>query len=321
MPLVVVRKARPSYVDVPVPEPALRREYTIATRHEPRFARSFLRLVRGLLTKDVKKDLLVAIRLAAAGDATIEDVVAVVPWWSSADPLAEKLWAIFAANMEDAYTEIIEDAGESEFRHQGWPLKFEVQKQIRGDPSKLRVPLNPFSIRWIRDRAAKLVREVSVEQQATLRAILAKGFEEGRRPISILQEIEDTVGLLVREWQAVAKRNELLASTGMPEAARRTAVAKYTKQLLRNRAERIARTETISAYTKGLEDSWQLASEDGVIAGEQALKEWVELTASPRTCKICEKGNNGLGGQLAPLGKPFVSAIIGEIDRPPAHPH
>lgn len=320
MPLVVsVRKSAklPAYVDAPIPEPALRRENVIAGRHIPTFSRAYLSMVRGLLTPGVKSDLLDAMREADAGRMTIEEVVNVVPWWNPADPLSNMLWTMLAARVETAYTQTIEDAGESEYRAQGWPIKFEVQKQIQGDPRRLFVPINPFSARYIRTRSAKLVAEASADQKSLIRAILSKGFAEGRRPISILEQIEQVVGLTEREWGYVSRRDDLLAETGMPDDARKTAVDRYADQLLSKRARRIGRTETVDAYSKGLEDSWDIAKDSGIISGAQVYKVWVELTASPRTCKICR----GLGRQPAPLGQSFVSDIIGEIDRPPAHPH
>ncbi len=315
MPVIVAKAARkPAYVDAPVPEPALRREHAMVSTHEPRFARAWLRTVRGLLTPDVKRELLAGIRGFQAGTLTVDEAVAAVPWYNPADPMAEKLWNMLGGSLRTALSDTIEDAGEGEMRHLGIPLKFVVQKIDA--QRQIRVPINPFSIAYVRTRSARLVAGISEEQRALLRAIIVEMFEEGARPESVLDMIADVVGLTNREWGAVLNRDKALAATGMPDAKRRKAVQRYSDQLRIKRARRIARTETLDAYTQGLEDSWQLAREEGFIE-PTAMKEWLEVTASPRTCKICR----GLARQRVPVNEPFVSDVIGEVSRPPAHPH
>lgn len=312
MPVLVTKSAtKPHYTDAPVPEPALRREHRLASVHEPRFSRAYLKVTRSLLTSSIKADLLQALRDVTAGRMTINEAVEVVPWYNPADPLASKLWEMLAASLHRALADTVEDAGEAEMRSLEIPLKFTVAKAVEG----IRVPINPYSIEWVNTRAARLVAEISEDQRNLTRQIISENFEAGVRSEAILDDISQTVGLTEREWRAVENRDKALAATGMPEAARRLAVDKYADKLRKLRAKRIARTETITAYNKGLEDSWRVAQEEGHLEAE-TMKEWVEMTASSRTCKVCR----GLGGQKVQLNEPFVSEITGEIERPPAHP-
>lgn len=303
---------RPAYVDAPVPELSLRREHRLASQHEPRFARAFLRLTAGLLSPGTKRELLQGLRYLVAGRGTVDEAVGVVPWYNPAEPLSEKLWNALAGSAEAAYVATFEDAGQSEYKARGWPLRFQVEKAARD----ILVPTNPYSIAWIRERSARLVAETSLDQQELLRQIISAGFEDGMRPQAILEEIERVVGLTTREWQWVRNREGALREAGVGESTVSAAVSRYTAELLRKRAKRIARTETIEAYNQGLGDSWQLAQEEGHLE-PTASKQWVEITASPRTCEICR----GLGRQVVPLNQPFVSDVLGEVFRPPAHPH
>lgn len=311
MPIVRVAKARPAYVDAPVPNADHRREHAIVATHGPAFTRAFMRLSRSILTPTITKDLLAAMEDMERGKKTLEEVVAVVPWFDPLDPDSVATWNLFGESLKRAITATVEDAGESEFRAQGWPLKFEVTKA-----EEFRVPVNPFSIRWIEDRAAKLIVGVSDEQRALVRQIIAEGFAAGERPQNILAEIALVVGLTPRESAAVERRFETMIEADVPEEKARVATERYSNQLLKKRAQRISRTETIEAYSQGLDDSWQLADEAGFVPAA-TMQEWVEIANSARTCIICRD----LGGQRVPLGQPFMSAILGEVDRPPSHPH
>jgi hypothetical protein len=318
MSLIITQKAlkKPPWVDSKVPEAALRRDNTLAHRHEPRFTRAFMKLSRSLLDAGTKKRLLAALRDAEAGRGTIEDAVEAVQWYNPADPMASKRWELLLNGLRRAYGLTIEDAGETEFKRQGWRLKFEVQKQIHGDPSAIRVPINPFSIKYINEHSAGLVVDISDQQRQMLRRLIAEAFDRGERPKKILDLIAELIGLTDREAAAVVGRETAMLAEGVPAAAAKKASRLYAIKLLKVRSKRIARTETKDAYEQGLADSWQLAKEEGEI-DPTVMKEWVEVTLSPRTCKVCR----GLGGQRVPVDEPFVSDIIGTLDRPAAHPN
>ena len=314
MPFVITKSVRkPKKIDARIPEKDLRRELNLTARHEPTFARAYLKLVRNLVDEPSKRRLLDAIGDLYAGRATIEEVMQAIEWFNPADPLAAKRWMLLSDSIRSAYATTMEDAGEAEMRSAGIPMRFRVEKQVTAD---IRVPQNPFSDRWMRNQSGRLIAQINADTQQVVRTMLATGFERGTRPKQLVQEIADRVGLTEREWRAVENREALLISQGVPEAKRKKMVERYTKQLLVKRGQRIARTETLEAYNQGLADSWLLAKEEGLIE-PNAMKEWVEITASDRTCEICR----GLGRQRVPVDEPFVSDTIGEIMRPPAHPH
>lgn len=314
MPLVVTRKAlTPEYVDAVIPQAGLRRRLRITGKREPQFVRAYLKLVRGIIDSDTKVELGRAINRVYAGRMTIEEAVDVVDWFNPADPLASKKWMMLGESANRFYLDTAEDAGAGEVQAKGWPIRFTVQKA--GRIGAVIVPVNPYTNIWAETKSGRLIAELSEQQQAHIRQLIRERIGQSLRSDDILEEIEQTVGLLDREWGYVNNRRKLLIEQGLPLKSINEAVDRYAKQLLRKRAKRIARTEAVDAYSQGLEDSWQMAVNEGLI--ETPWKEWVELTDSPRTCKICR----GLGGQRVPVGEPFISEIIGEIMRPTAHPH
>lgn len=311
--IVVVRKAAklPSFIDA-APPAAVRREHAIGQRHMQRLTRAYMRASRSIYDQPTKDAILAAYADLRRGVGTIEELVDTVEWYNEADPLAAKRWELLGASITAALIDIVEDAGQGEARAHGWPFRFQVQK------ADIRVPINPFSIAWVRLQSAKLVREISDGQRALLREIFLDSFGRGLRPRAVLQEIEQTVGLTARERGWVRRRREDLMEEGLSGPPLERAVDIYAKRTLRNRAKRIARTETIEAYSQGLDDSWAMAQDEGLMPAG-TLQKWVELTDSPRTCPICKD----LGEhEPVPVGEPFRSDVLGvDILRPPAHPH
>jgi SPP1 gp7 family putative phage head morphogenesis protein len=80
-----------------------------------------------------------------------------------------------------------------------------------------------------------------------------------------------------------------------------------------DRAETIARTETMRAANEGQIEAWQQAAETGLLTGNEST-EWI-TTPDDRLCPICEP----LDGQTTALGGTFE--VDGDrVSSPPAHP-
>lgn len=80
------------------------------------------------------------------------------------------------------------------------------------------------------------------------------------------------------------------------------------------RADLIARTETIAASVNGQQEAWDQAVDDGLLTGDEN-QVWI-VTPDDRLCEICEP----LDGVEAPLGGVFESPDGDQYDGPPAHP-
>jgi len=164
-------------------------------------------------------------------------------------------------------------SGQAEVRRLKLPMVFQIEKQ-QGVPT---VPINPYSLAWVQLQAGKLIAQISNSQRQTLRNVIFDGFSQGKRAEAILAEIQDAIGLLPREHAAVARRRTLHEDAGLPKDRVKDLTDKYHDQLLKKRAQRIARTETISAQAQGRNNAWRLAKESGALPPD-VVRVWVRPT-------------------------------------------
>ena len=316
MPLVEIHKAkkrraikrRPEWQDTRPPEEELRAGYDIAARHVGRFSRAYMAMTRELLTPAVNKKILASLR-----NGNVDGAVRAVPTFKKTDPEGQKVWADLSRKMKNAFEDVITEAGENEFKREKLPFTFKITKDSRVPV----VPINPWSLKWIEKESSNLIKEVSVETQKVIRQIIRRGFARGLRDDAILAQIKDRVGLLQREELAVQRRLDLMLSQGIPSGKANKKSAVYAAQLLTKRAKRIARSETITAQAKGRSDAWAMAKQRGELQG--AVREWLAVTVSVKTCKIC----HGLDGQQVEIGEDYYSDVLGrKVSGPgiPAHP-
>jgi hypothetical protein len=311
----LVRKAGqqvPAYVDSRIGGQLLR-QHRVARVHMPAMVNGYLGLVDGLMNRETVARLRPALEALDGTQAKLTAAVDAIPWYDPSDDEQARVWAMLGNGLESALVGVVESAGAAEVEAQDWPIRFTVRK----DAEEIRVPVNERSIRWVERNAAKLLKDVSAKQKRLVRRIILEAFKRGEDPTKILQEIMQVIGLTQREAAAVRNREATILASGVPPRQAAPLVRRYARQLLVLRAKRIARTEFIDGYNQGLIDTWRMAQDEGLLS-KRARKDWIEITLSKRTCKICR----GLGeGPTKPLGEPFVSEYIGEIDRPPAHPH
>jgi hypothetical protein len=178
----------------------------------------------------------------------------------------------------------------------------------------------------MRTQSARLVTGISAESRIAVRRFLADAYEQGRSSRTVASQIADVAGLTERQAVAVGNFSQALddAFAGdISEAALRrryklsprvrgrkeTILREYTRRQLRHRGERIARTETITAFTQGRHAAWQRMRETGAMPRE-AVQEWL-TSPDERSCQICIP----LHGEQAPVGGSFAGGFAG----PPAH--
>lgn len=202
--------------------------------------------------------------------------------------------------------------------------------------------LNPESITWIDQHAAELVRQVTAETRGAIRAIIKRSFEDGIPPADTARLLRDVIGLTERGANAVynyekwlrgldastlsqttldrlarggLRKNQVakLQRQGLSEERIQKLVSGYRQRLINERAETIARTETIQASNRGQLTLWQQAQAQGWLPAT-VKKVWID-TEDPRTCYVCAHA----AGQKVPVDEPF-STGYGYVMTPPAHP-
>lgn len=325
MPLVAINKARrrirkrPEWQDTRPPEEELRAAYDIAARHVDRFSDAYMASARELLTPAVIKRM----RRAIQNNNTNAALKAL-------PDLKEPVWMGLKEKLGRAYVDVVTEAGENEFTREKIPLTFRITKAevvpiepgvsaVSVGPTVPVVAVNPWSLKWIEAESSKLIRGVSKDTQEAVRQIIKRGFDRGLRTDAILDQIKSRVGLLAREELAVQRRLDLMISREIPIARATAAAERYAAQLHTKRAQRIGRTEMITAQSKGRRDAWGIARQRDELPVE-VERVWAAVSASPRTCEICED----LDGQSAAIGEDYQSAVLGRAVEGPgmdAHPH
>lgn len=172
---------------------------------------------------------------------------------------------------------------------------------------------DPAMIEAARQGAGRLITGVTAETRRAVRAVITRSFQEGIQPRDAAKMVRSIVGLTERQAQTVTQyRARLVAEGHTPQEALQRA-RMLSERLIRQRAQTIARTETIAAATRGQLTTWRSAANRGLLPND-AHKVWL-TTPDDRLCRFCRSMN----GQSAPLHAMFVSRF-GPVDAPPLHP-
>lgn len=165
----------------------------------------------------------------------------------------------------------------------------------------------------IKERGAARIVDVTEETRAAVRQLAERAYREGKAPKTIVKEIRQVVGLTRRQETAVENYRHAQLDAEVPPARVDKLVEKYSNKLRKQRAERIARTETIQAMNDGQRASWVTLVEKGLLDPNVWEREWMAIVPNDgRTCVICE----GLDGKRAPIGGRYEGNRVG----PPEHP-
>ncbi len=176
--------------------------------------------------------------------------------------------------------------------------------------------INPRSVDFLRNYEFRLIRGIHTVTVNGIRAAITASFIDGIRPFDTARKIKNIVGLTPRQVKQVETHRGLLISEGVKGAALSQRINKLSDRLLTQRANNIARTETIRAAVAGEQLLWMQAVDEGLI-DSTARQIWI-VTPDDRLCPICRPipGRNAKG---VPLGQ-FFDTPIGPISGPPAHP-
>lgn len=132
---------------------------------------------------------------------------------------------------------------------------------------------NPRAIAWAQSRSSALITEIMPDTRAAIRSIVADGIREGRAPRVIAKEIRDRVGLRTDQLETLAK----FKAEGRTDSQ----VERRAKQLLKQRSELIARTETMRSSNAGLREMWYQAVDKDLLPSD-VKREWI-ATEDERT--------------------------------------
>jgi SPP1 gp7 family putative phage head morphogenesis protein len=181
----------------------------------------------------------------------------------------------FRAPFEAVTTDVMDASGKAAARNLRKAIKLRAAAPSIGD-LKFDVT-NPKAVEWIKQNAGDLIKGINETTRQEIRDLVEAAFEEQYDVDDLADQIEELLG----------------------DA---------------DRAETIARTETMRASNEGQAQLWDQATETGFLTGTEK-QEWI-VTPDDRLCPICEP----LDGETAELGGVFESDGE-EYDAPPAHPN
>jgi hypothetical protein len=176
---------------------------------------------------------------------------------------------------------------------------------------------NPKAEAYAKDVAARLI--TGIADRTAIRDLIYRAFSENRPPASTARMIRAYIGLLPSQAQAVENLRDLMRSSpGKLLYAGKTRIRvpeegasdelidqraeEYADRLLNQRAEMIARTETLAASNEGQRLLWDQAIEDGLLTGGEKRKWlWTEgLDKVP--CPLC----SAMDGELTGIDEPWT---------------
>jgi len=316
---------RPIWQDT-IPDTAAGRDsYRIAVKHEKAFSRAFLRAMRNLMPEEKPVGFTTLWR-----KGNLDEIMATLPFFNAGEINQPPAWQGLIDSLERAYGSIVFESGVDASQRMNKKFKtnfrFTLNDKSENDLLaeheqiiKADIPINPYSISWIKSHALELVAEgISVPQISTVRDILLRNFSAGARAELVYEDIKRNIGLTDREYKAVQNRRLLHTSAGLPDTQIDVLVGDYKEKLLKARAVRIARTETIKAQAEGRRTAWRLAQDEGILP--EVVREWISAPASlnpTRPCAICLD----LDGKEADLNGAYESEFLGPVLGPPSHPH
>lgn len=175
---------------------------------------------------------------------------------------------------------------------------------------------NPRAVEWARQKAATLVVAIEESTMQTIRTVIADGIQNGVPVRTTARKLRQSIGLTSRQWQSVNNFEDKLIRAGASRAAAEKGAERFSKVVLRRRAENIARTETIAAGFQGRTELWDQASDRGLIDRDEVKRKWI-VTPDDRLDKfICLP----MSGQTVNMDQPFITGQGNPVTGPPAHP-
>lgn len=169
-------------------------------------------------------------------------------------------------------------------------------------------------IRAAREESASLVTRITDQTRRGIRTLVARGQAEGIPPAELARLIKPLIGLTEGQARAVLRRRSVLLLDGRTRRDASQIAYRYAQRLLRQRAETIARTETIGSATRGQLSAWDAARRRGLVP-QQSLVVWT-TTPDDRTCPYCRE----MDGAQTLLGTAFETPL-GSVVGPPLHPN
>lgn len=209
----------------------------------------------------------------------------------------------------DAFGQTYLDAAHAELERVGSRTRLTLfEKAAKKTPN--RFPGVPHSDEFIRRKAGELIVRVSDDQRRAVRDMLLERYNNEKRPETLVRDLRRSIGLDPRRAKALRNFENDMRARGAKNID--SQVERYRERLIRDRAETIARTESVAIENQAKIEAWDIAINAGDIP-QDSEQEWVTSTDC---CDDCAE----LDGERVEVGGSFKSAKYGTVFSPPLHP-
>ena len=162
---------------------------------------------------------------------------------------------------------------------------------------------NPMAVEWSVKHTGATIVQVTNSTKSAVQQIITTALQQGGHPYETAREIRQLIGLTDNQMKSVANYQEkLLAEGTRSDKAVDARVDSYVNGKIRDRAETIARTETITAACQGQQLHWNQMVQEGLIDKGEMEKVWI-ATPDDRTCEECA----GMDGEVTEIDGVFSS--------------
>lgn len=235
-----------------------------------------------------------------------------------ADIVATDDLAAAASSLSNAIGEVYVAAG----RELGKVLSEGLDVRVNLDATADR------AIAALKAHNLRLVTGLTEEVRTNLYATLREGLRAGTNPRATARLIRSSIGLVPNQRAAVVNYRRLLetgskealdrelrdrrfdrtvaraAADGKPLAAKQidSMVERYAARHLAQRAETIARTESLRAVHEGAEEMWRQAVDAEVLTADELIRTW----RSAHDGRV-RPSHRVMDGQVRALGQAFIS--------------
>ena len=203
--------------------------------------------------------------------------------------------------------------------------------QITFDQTNIR------AVNAMRQNKLRMVREFTDEQRRATREALTSGITQGVNPRVQALAFRDSIGLTLKQQQAVNNYRRLLENNSSEALSRKLRdkrfdssveraikdgqvldkstidrmVTRYQERYIRYRSEVIARTEALRSAHEGSEEMYAQAIESGSLNPEKLIRTWV--TAKDERVR---SSHAAMSGQTRAIGQPFTTGEGFNLMRP-----
>lgn len=161
---------------------------------------------------------------------------------------------------------------------------------------------------WAYAHAGELITAVDATSREAVRALIVSAVGRGDSIPRTAAAVSSVVGLHPRYATAVDRLRARMEADGVKASVIEQRTARYSRKLLRSRAESIARWEIQDARNRGRLQVWREGLAQGALPAD-SMKAWdAEL---PTACPICVD----LDGETVPVNEPFSNGRL----MPPGH--